>query len=141
MTAIMLRKRLSGVLEPIDEAGRDAIMRIKAGDVVRAEVSRPRNLQHHKKWWALVSLIYQNQSRYKSPEALNDAIKVYVGHCEVVALQNGKVMHVPKSIAFHAMDQFEFEEFYDRAIDMICQEIIPRLNKEDLKRELLEFTT
>ena len=139
MSFVLLRKRMSGVLEPVDDAGQDALRKIAVGDVVRAEIKRPRNLAHHKKWWSLVSLIYQNQTHYQSPEELDDAIKVYIGHCSVMVLKDGTEVRVPKSIAFSAMDQTAFEEFYERALNMICEKIIPRLNQEDLKRELLEY--
>lgn len=139
MATLLLRKRMGGTLEPIDDTGRDMLAKIAAGDIVRADVHRPRNVLHHRKWWALVSLIYANQSRYGSPEELDDAIKVSIGHCTAMRLKNGTEVRIPKSIAFHAMDQSEFEQFYDRAIKLVCEEIIPRLDEGDLRRELMDL--
>ena len=135
-----MRKRLGGSLEPVDDIGRESLAKIAAGDLVRADVKRPRNLAHHRKYWALISMIYANQTRYRSPEELNDAIKVHVGHCTLMTLRDGTEVRIPKSIAFHAMDQAEFEAFYERVIDVVVSEIIPGLSREDLKRELSEFT-
>lgn len=139
MTAILMRKGLAGKLEPIDETGRDSLARIAHDTILSVEVKRPRNIQHFRKFWALVSLIYANQTRYRSPEELVDAIKVLAGHCFPVRLRNGTEVRIPKSIAFHAMSQDEFEKFYDRVVDIVVTEIIPGLNREDLKRELMEF--
>lgn len=141
MGMVLLRKTLGAKLEPVDDAGRDALSRIAAGNVVRAEITRPRNLAHHRKYWALISLIYQNQTRYQSPEELNDAIKVHVGHASVMVLRDGTEVRVPKSIAFHAMNQDEFDSFYSRVIDCVVSEIIPGLNRGDLERELMEFAS
>ena len=57
-----------------------------------------------------------------------------------MTLRDGTEVRIPKSIAFHAMDQAEFEAFYERVIDVVVSEIIPGLSREDLKRELSEFT-
>ena len=76
MTALFLRKRPDGTLEPTDDLGRQVVGRISAGAVVRAEVKRPRNIGHHRKLWALVMLIYENQTRYRTPEYLLGVLKV-----------------------------------------------------------------
>lgn len=136
---IAMRKTLGGKLEPVGDAGAGVLARIPHGDIVLVDVHRPRNVAHFRKYWALVSLIYGNQTRYRSPEELNDALKVHCGHCMVMQLRDGTEVRVPKSISFSAMTQDEFEIFYARVIDVVCQEIVPGLKREDLARELLEF--
>lgn len=134
-----MRKMIGNRLEPVDDAGKDVLAKVKLGSVVMVEYKRPRNVAHHRKFWALISLIYQNQTRYKSPEDLCDAIKVYVGHSKVLRMTDGREVHTPLSIAFHAMDQASFDGFYDKVVDVVCAEIIPGLDREDLRRELMEF--
>jgi hypothetical protein len=46
---------------------------------------------------------------------------------------------IPKSIAFHKMDQTEFEAFYDRCIDKIARHFLPGVKSEDLRREVEEL--
>lgn len=139
MASVLLRKTLGGKLEPVDEAGREALSHVSVGDIVRGEIKRPRNLGHHRKFWALISMIYENQSRYASPEVLLDAIKVHIGHCEVIRLSDGREVHTPKSISFAAMDQIAFGLFWDRVVACVCREIIPGLDRADLERELLDL--
>lgn len=139
MSALLMRKMIGGRLEPIDDAGKDTLSKIGIGAVVSVEVKRPRNLQHFRKFWALASLIYENQTRYRSPEELVDAIKVHIGHCVPMRLANGTEVRVPKSIAFHSMNQDEFDKFYERVIDVVVTEIIPGLSREDLRAELEAF--
>jgi hypothetical protein len=139
MSTFLMRKMVGGRLEPVDDAGKDALAKVGIGALVSVEIKRPRNIQHHRKFWALISLIYQNQTRYKSPEDLCDAIKVYVGHSKVLRMTDGREVHTPLSIAFHAMDQGAFDAFYDKVIDVVCTVIIPGLNQDDLRQQLLEF--
>lgn len=136
---ILCRKTLSGHLCPIDDAGRMAVGRLPAGETVAVEFKRPRNLGHHRKFWALVSLIYQNQTHYNSPEALCDVIKVLAGYCVVTRGKGGREIHIPKSISFAAMDQTEFDQFWDRVVTVVCEQIIPGLSRKDLESELLDL--
>lgn len=139
MTMILMRKGLAGRLEPVDDAGRDFLAKIAAGSVVSAEVKRPRNIGHHRKFFALVNMIWQNQTRYKSPDELLDAIKVHIGHATAMTLRDGTEVRVPKSISFASMDQAAFDAFWDRVVQVVCAEIIPGLNRDDLERELLDL--
>jgi hypothetical protein len=136
MTALFLRKRPDGALEPTDDLGRQVVGRISAGAVVRAEVKRPRNIGHHRKLWALVTLIYENQTRYRTPEDLLGVLKVAAGHYTTVATADGEI-RVPNSVSFSAMDQTEFERFWDRVVTVVCEQIVPGMDREDLERELM----
>jgi len=136
---ILCRKTLSGHLCPIDDAGKEAVGRLPVDDLVQVEFRRPRNLGHHRKFFALLNLIYMNQTRYHSPEDLLDAIKVYAGHSKVLRMTDGREVHTPLSIAFSAMDQTEFDIFWNRVVTTVCERIIPNLSREDLERELLEL--
>ena len=139
MTTSLFIKTMSGALAPVHDAGRDALRTMKSGDYVMVTLKRPRNLQHHRKLFALLDLIFQNQTRYKSVEELLDAIKVYCGHCEVMILRDGTEVRRPQSISFAKMDQAAFEKFYDAVVNVVVTEIIPGLNRSDLERELLDF--
>ena len=139
MTALLVAKTIGGRLAPIDDAGREAIDKLRVGDIVRVEMKRPRNVDHHRKLFALLELILRNQTRYASMDALLDAIKVFVGHCTVMKLRDGREVYVPKSISFSAMDQTEFDQFFDRVVKVVTEQIIPGLDRKDLERELLDL--
>lgn len=136
---LVLRKTLNGRLEPTDELARDVLAKIPAGDLVMAEIKRARNIQHHRKFYALMTLVFQNQERYNSLDELVDVVKVYCGHCEITVTASGEKVYRPKSINFARLDQIEFDGFYDRVIEMILKRFLPTVTREDLERELLEF--
>jgi hypothetical protein len=67
---IFLVKTQSGALAPFDDADAQRMAKIKTNEVVRAEITKPRNLLFHKKFMALVRLVFENQERYNSIEDL-----------------------------------------------------------------------
>jgi len=137
MTAVLMRKRLA-TLEPVDDDGRRLLAKMAPGRVVSVEIRRPRNVLFHRKFFAMLNLILQNQEYYKSIDDLLDVCKLRVGHVKVVQTKRGEE-RIPKSISFAEMDETAFTEFYERVVDWVTAEVIPGLNKADLERELMEF--
>lgn len=131
-------------LRPADEAAEQYFAKIADRELVSVQVSRPRNLQFLKKYWVLVSKVWENlpeesKARYPSTDDLDGAIKIAVGLRTRIQLPNGDVGFIPGSIAFHNMDEFEFSEFYNRVIDLIAEYIIPNINKDLLREEIEAF--
>lgn len=142
MSALLLRKTMNGRLEPIDDMGREALSKIGKGEILRAEIKRPRNVDHHRKFFAMLQIVYQNQEHYQSTDDLLDVLKLRVGHCRTIQTKHGEVK-IPESISFAAMDQTAFNEFYDKAVDWVCKEVIPGLKasalNSEVEAELREF--
>jgi hypothetical protein len=138
MTTLILRKDL-GCLRPTDEAGEEALRKVKLGALVKVEFTgKPRNVMHHRKFFAMLNLIYQNQKHYRSVDHILAAMKFALGYTEKVRTKRGEI-EVPLSISFAAMDQDEFDAFYNRAVDFVLAEVVPGLDRADLERELMEF--
>ena len=132
MTALFMRKTLTG-LEPADGA---ELPRMKLGEVAKVKITRPRNGKHHRKFFALMNLVYQNQTYYDTLDDLIYAVKVATGHRRVYEKPDGTKFMVPRSIAFHNMDQAAFDLFYQRVLDLVCTKIIPGLDDGALKAEI-----
>lgn len=132
---LLFRKNL-GRLEPVDDAGEEAMRGIKHGSEVWVEVVRARNTQHHKLYWALVSMVFENQERYKTRDQLHDALKLAAGIYTQLVMPSGAVHKIPGSIAFDKMDQAEFSAFYNRVCDLIAEHFLPGVSSDDLKREV-----
>lgn len=135
MAEVILRKRLSGVLEPVDDDGKRTLAKFKNGTLIRAQVTKPRNVHFHRKFFAMLNLILQNQEHYKSVDDLLDVCKLRIGHVRVIQTATGEE-RVPQSISFAAMDETAFQEFYDRAVNWMLEEVIPGLRKHDLNQEV-----
>jgi hypothetical protein len=128
-----------GRLVPCDDAAAAMLAKIKHGDVVQIEVKRPRNIMHHRKFFALLNLVFANQDKYDQPEHLLAALKASVGHCDFLPGKDGMLVAVPKSIAFHKMDQTAFNEFYDRCVDKIARHFLPGVDSAALRAEVEEL--
>lgn len=128
-----------GALRPIDEAGEQALQKLKNGAVVTVEAKQPRNVKMHKLYFALVNVVFQNQENYETPEQLHNALKIAAGIYEPLTMPNGTVHKIPGSIAFHKMDQAAFGEFYNRVCDLVAKYFLPGIATEDLKREISEM--
>lgn len=136
-TFIMAKNNKSFV--PTDENGERFLSRIKNGALVEIEIRQPRSLGLHRKLFALMNVVYENQEECKSLDELVDACKLGIGHCSLVETNQG-VMKVPKSLSFEAMDNAAFADLYNRALDWATTVAIPGLERSALEREVAAFT-
>lgn len=135
---IYLCRRLSSLI-PIDDEGRDILAGIGQGEIVKAKISKPRNPQHHRKFFSMIQLVFENQERFPTIDHLLTAVKIEAGWYHDVAIDlEGRLVYVPKSISFAKMDQAEFNQFYSKAIAAVCR-LLPNMNAEDLQEEVMSY--
>lgn len=87
---------------------------------VLIEPRRPRNIQHHRKLFALLNLAVDNWPEPTTLNAVRGAITIAAGHYDEINTKNGP-WRIPKSIAFESMSQDEFEPFYQQAVLIISR--------------------
>ena len=86
---------------------------------------------------ALVRLVFENQERYNSIEDLLVEFKLKVGHYKEHITTDGKIVYVPKSISFSQMDEYEFNEFYNKALNVLGK--IIKVDSETLREQIEQF--
>lgn len=111
-------------LKPSDERGEKALARMGQGELVVIDLRRNRNLLHHRKFWAILNAVLDNQNKYDNDTDLLTEIKIRVGHYREYITQQGELVYVPKSISFDECDQSEFDEFYTKAVN-VMEEMVP----------------
>ena len=114
--------------------------KLKSEQLLGVTVRQKRNLAHHNKYWALIDAVWEHQALYPTVTALSDGVKLACGLTEETL--NPLTMEVslkPSSIAFDAMDQDDFEQFYERAIGIIIERILPGVNSRDLDRRVQDI--
>jgi hypothetical protein len=139
MAKTLMVKTIGGKLEPRFDDGREALMRIKAGAELMVEFKQPRSIQHHRWFFALVNLVHANDPQSRTVEDLRSQITVAAGHYSHGILPDGTVVAVPKSIAFHKMDQAEFAAFADSAVRAVVQHFLPGVTEQGLRNEIAEM--
>ena len=138
---IYLRKAV-GKLEPSLPEDEIKLSKWKFGDVLCVEVKKPRNGKFHKKFFALLHVVFGNQDKYSNMEDLLTEIKLKTGHYTEHITTKGIVVYIPKSISFAKMDELQFQMFYSKVIDVVLRDFLP-MDKNDLDsmvNEVLSFT-
>ncbi len=127
------------VLRGADQLAIDALAKMQDGEVTHLKITRPRNVRHHRKAFALLNLVFEAQEQYATLEDMLDDIKIALGHCRIFYGMGGAQRIIPSSISFSAMDQTSFEEFYRRMVDLILTKILPHANRADLEQRIFEI--
>ena len=140
---IYLTKTLNGLIPSMD-SDKELLKKIKIGDSVKCKITRPRNIAHHRKYFAFLNLIIENipeelDGKFRSVNDLLDELKMQLGYRELRVSLTGKEYFVPKSISFSKMDQSEFEKFYNDSISLVCTHILTGTEPQDLLNELVSF--
>jgi hypothetical protein len=133
-------------LVPMYDSDFDLKKRLKIGSVVKCKVSNPRNYEHHKKFFALVRLTFDNlpSNLAESWEIHNEEdmlrrFKRDLGYFTSTYNERGEREIEYLSISFAAMEQHEFERFYNQCIDLVLSKYIKGLDKQDLITEIENF--
>ena len=145
MTRFLVAKVL-GKLQTVDGAGEEVLRTIKQREIVEIELRRPRNVRHHRLFWSLVTLVWEqidDQERFPTIEDLVTEIKILTGHYtrrDMVVEGKRYPVLTPKSISFAAMDQTTFSAFFERVCDWVVTDILPGVSRDDLRDELETMT-
>ena len=132
-------------LVPKYDSDLDEKHRLQIGSDVLCEITRPRNYEFHKKFFALIRLTFDNL-----PERLHHMLNVWSEEDLLVCIKldlglattiyhGGREFIKPGSISFAAMDNDEFERFYNRTLDLILRKYLRGTDKQQLIQELQRF--
>ena len=135
-----LRSRIfvkkNGGLFPGDVDASTAFAKMKDGAGYLVNLHRPRNISHHRKLFALLSLVQDHSDKWPTVETLLDDLKISTGLFETrINAVTGIPYVVAKSISFASMAQDEFEQWFDRAVDLICKQVLD-MSRDDLLAEI-----
>lgn len=135
MTTIYLRKTLQG-FAPDTEDDQDAVRRFKLGEVVRAKVTRARNLAFFRKWWALVKVgyglweelcprpTYKGEIVHPDFDRFRRDVTILAGFSRPVVNIRGEVRVEAESIAFGNMSEARFEALYSATINVLLHKVL-----------------
>lgn len=93
-----------------------------AGTDVLVKLRQPRNLKHHRLYWALMKLVAECAPAWNNAEAVHQWTKFRLGMYRAVEVVRGTVVIEWESTDFAAMDQTRFTAHFDAAIAEIAME-------------------
>ena len=122
---------------PANALAQDFLLKSKVGDLVELKGSRPRSLAHLRKWHALIHRVAEAAGY--SDEDFIILVKVELEYFTWVKGPQDQFYRKYHSIAFHNMDQEEFDRFYARTIEHITERILPGMDLDYFRSEILDF--
>ena len=142
MPTQMLMEKLEDALHPADQAAIEAMRQVPERSIVKIQFSIPRNVRHHRMFFALINLVWQAQREprtFATRENLLDALKIATGHVREVRDLQGRTHIVPDSISFGRMDQVQFREFFDSAVKVILERVLPGVRRKDIEQQIYDI--
>ena len=111
----------------------EALAAVHRGQGCMADVRGARNVDQHRLYWALCTLVAKATDSTK--RGVSDFLLIACKEIEHVWWPNGEYQPRPKSLAFESMAQAEFAEFFNLAINQMAhlmgterKELIARFN-------------
>ena len=141
MATFMLRK-LYNSFAPDDLETAEAMEKIKPNSVVKAEITQPRNLAFHRKFFALIDVAfeawdcpvteYKAQLITKNRDRFRKDLIILAGFGYPVVNLKGEVRYEAQSMSFSKMDNGAFETLYSRVVDVILTRVLTHYTRADL---------
>lgn len=154
MSTISLVKTDGSLLAPADDEARQYLDRVPAGAYLHCELTRPRNPGHHRKFFALMHVAFDLWSGTVEPrqhrgqevlpnlERFRKDVTILAGFGYPVVNVRGELRLEARSISFASMDQVEFNEFYERVLDVLVTKVLGETGatREDLDEAVRAIT-
>jgi hypothetical protein len=119
---------------PTNEMAAEDIAPAKMNAEVICRFYSPRNLESLKFLWALVHKVADNSDRWLDKDEAMEDLKLRARFARFVLNNDGKVELRPKSLK--RINDEQLRILTEKIMDIICQEIIPGMKKNDLRKEI-----
>lgn len=130
---------------PLDDSDWEQKKMLKIGSDVRCTISQPRNIKFHRKFFALLTITFDNlpetvqaATNIQSIESLLTAIKIDLGYFDTVNI-NGREVARLRSISFAKMSEQDFERFYYLTVTDILNNYLRGTDRQALLEEVKQF--
>lgn len=132
-------------LVPLGDDDYEEKKKLKLGQAYSVEVKVVRNVDFHRKYFALIAYAWeflseQEIANFKTKENFRKYLEIAAGHCDVLfhpRLQ--EFVEIPRSISFSSMDNASFSDLYRRVKDVIFSIIGNRVTQDEFERLLIDF--
>lgn len=133
-------------LKPCNDDDYDSKRKLKIGQIYKAKIVLARNLDFHRKYFALINTAwaYQGEKReaffHHDVNCFRKTVEIAAGCCEkIYSLSRKEWIEIPKSISFDKMDELEFRELYDRVKDVLFRTFLTHITEEEFMANLMNY--
>ncbi len=134
---LLIVKTLNNTFKCAYNSDLERLKSIKVGKILDCTIKQPRNPLFHRKFFALMQLVFQNQETYSNLDHLRHDLTVAAGFYEKWVTFDGEEKTRAKSISFSSMTAEEFKELYDKVLDVIAD--IYKWEKQEIIEQLQNF--
>lgn len=99
----------------------EALEPVKIGDVVMADIKRSRNPGFHRKAFEMLRTVFDNQDHFEDFDKFREWLQIKAGIVDTTIGPDGETYYKVKSLAWHNMDDIEFERTYQALISAAYQ--------------------
>jgi hypothetical protein len=111
--------------------------KIPINEPIVYEWTKVRNYEFHKKFFALMKLVYENQEVYDNMESMRKDLIINAGYYDSRFDFKGVEVIEAKSISFASMDNNEFQELYNSVINVIVKWL--SIDKQDVLDNIEQY--
>lgn len=120
MTTILVTKDDTGKLTGFGDKDRKEYARLKRtldelqpGELFTISTWFPREGWRHRKHFKMLSHVFDAQEQFAEPDQLRLWLQVGAGWCEYVPGPTGRMVAIPRSIAYDKLDDAEFDAHHE----------------------------
>lgn len=132
---VYLKNTLHGLI-PLYPSDYDNKKKLKIGETYKAVITRPRNYEFHKKFFALVNLGHENTSLEMPFDVYRKYLIQKAGFFKAYNTTKGTYFEA-ESISFANMSKDTFDDLYSRVVNEVIKDI--GTTTEEIEKQLIEF--
>lgn len=121
---------------PLGEDDFEDAKKFPVGEPYRCKIWKSRNYNFHRKFFALIKVLFDMQDHFNNKTALRYWLTMKAGFFNMVVAPNGKPMYFAESISFSKMDNVRFEKLYNSVIDAAIREICQGGSKAKIEEQV-----
>jgi hypothetical protein len=96
-----------------------AVKQLQPGDTMRFSFKLPRSPVFHRRHFAILNAVFEQQEQFASPEAFREWVQVGAGFCDLVPGPKGKPVAIARSIAWEALEEADFAEHHAAVVGFL----------------------
>ncbi len=140
---LLLTKHNDSMIPAYSE-DRKQFSKLQEGEMLTATIKNARNVQHHRKYFALLNLVHfhlpeQIADRLTTLDLLRHEISILIGNTDIYITQDGEAVTRVKSISFTKMSKSKFEQLYSDTLKVISKYYLEAWTVEMIEMELQNF--
>lgn len=121
---------IDGRIVGADTESHNAFEKFKAtiikGEVVKVKSQRIRSPKHHRFYFALMDVVFKQNSLFTDSYACRKWIEMQAGHFHQ-GVAGGVIQKIPKSIAYEQMEQGDFYQLHQDVIRTLATESVAEI--------------